>query len=165
MQELRFILSEVNFSFRDSEGACTRLDRQCADRWLCFHRRGIKRGLPSRGCRWKQGSWHHPLRPRGQPNGGSGLEGWYHKVRHPTREALHCWSINNGWKLQLINLCASLIFVVRSIMLYSSEISPTRCNNCVFILRNGFTLHVSGDNLTDHQEYICCIWPQVSRLT
>ena len=25
-----------------------------------------------------------------------------------------------------------LIFVVPSIMLYSSEISPTRCNNCVF---------------------------------
>ena len=25
---------------------------------------------------------------------------------------------------------------------HSSEISPTRCNNCVFILRNGFTLHV-----------------------
>ena len=45
------------------------------------------------------------------------------------------------------------------------KISPTRCNNCVFILRNGFTLHVSGDNLTHHQEYICCIWPQVSRLT
>ena len=59
----------------------------------------------------------------------------------------------------------SLIFVVPSIMLYSSEISPTRCNNCVFILRNGFTLHVSGDNLTHYQEYICCIWPQVSRLT
>ena len=58
-----------------------------------------------------------------------------------------------------------LIFVVPSIMLYSSEISPKRCNNCVFILRNGFTLHVSGDNLTHHQEYICCIWPQVSRLT
>ena len=47
----------------------------------------------------------------------------------------------------------------------SSKISPTRCNNCVFILRNGFTLHVSGDNLTHHQEYICCIWPQVSQLT
>ena len=58
-----------------------------------------------------------------------------------------------------------LIFVVLSIMLYSSEISPTRCNNCVLILRNGFTLHVSGDNLTHHREYICCIWPQVSRLT
>ena len=57
------------------------------------------------------------------------------------------------------------IFVVPSIMLYSSEISPTGRNNCVFILRNGFTLHVSGDNLTHHQEYICCIWPQVSRLT
>ena len=59
----------------------------------------------------------------------------------------------------------SLIFVVPSIMLYSSEISPTRCNNCVFILRNDFTLHVSGDNLTHHQEYICCICPQVSRPT
>ena len=55
---------------------------------------------------------------------------------------------------------------VSNICEYSSEIqvSPTRCNNCVFILRNGFTLHVSGDNLTHHQEYICCIWPQVSRL-
>ena len=30
--ELRFILSEVNFSFRDSEGAYTRLDRQCANK-------------------------------------------------------------------------------------------------------------------------------------
>ena len=57
------------------------------------------------------------------------------------------------------------IFVVPNIMLCSSEINPTRCNNCVYILRNGFTLHVSGDNLTHHQEYICCIWPQVSRLT
>ena len=55
--------------------------------------------------------------------------------------------------------CPSLLY------LYSSEISPTRCNNCVFILTNGFTLHVSGDNLTHHQEYICCIWPHVSRLT
>ena len=57
-----------------------------------------------------------------------------------------------------------LIFVVPSIILYSSGISPTRCNNCVFILRNGFTLHVLGDSLTHHQEYICCIWPQVSWL-
>ena len=65
----------------------------------------------------------------------------------------------------VINFTLFLIFVVPSIMLYSSEIGPTRCNNCVFILRNGFTLHVSGDNLTHHQEYICCIWPQVSRLT
>ena len=39
-------------------------------------------------------------------------------------------------------------------MTYSSEISPKRCNNCVFILSNGFTLHVSGDNHTHHQEYI-----------
>jgi hypothetical protein len=34
-----------------------------------------------------------------------------------------------------------------------------------FILRNGFTLHISGDNSTHHQEYICCIWPQVGRYT
>ena len=37
--------------------------------------------------------------------------------------------------------------------------NTTRCNNCVFILSNGFTLHVSGDNLTHHHEYICCTWP------
>ena len=67
--------------------------------------------------------------------------------------------------LRIRRVSQNLIFVVPSIMLYSSKISPTRCNNCVFILRNGFTLHVSGDNLTHHQEYICCIWPQVSRLT
>ena len=55
----------------------------------------------------------------------------------------------------------SIVYFVRSfhpnLETHSSEISPTRCNNCVFILRNGFTLHVSGDNLTHHQEYICCI--------
>ena len=67
--------------------------------------------------------------------------------------------------LMYVPFTFNLIFVVPSIMLYSSEISPTRCNNCVFILRNGFTLHVSDDNLNHHQEYICCIWPQVSRLT
>ena len=60
--------------------------------------------------------------------------------------------------------CSDTITCIRGCS-YSSEISSTRCNNCVFILRNGFTLHVSGDNLTHHQEYICCIWPQVSRLT
>jgi len=48
-------------------------------------------------------------------------------------------------------------------MLYSSEISPTKCNNCVLFFANAFTLHVSGDNPTHHQEYMCCIWPQVSR--
>jgi len=35
------------------------------------------------------------------------------------------------------NELTNLIFVVPSIMLYSSEISPRRCNNCVFIFRNG----------------------------
>ena len=35
---------------------------------------------------------------------------------------------------------------------YNSEIIPTRAT-IAFILRNGFTLHVSGDNSTHHQEY------------
>ena len=42
---------------------------------------------------------------------------------------------------------------------------PTRCNNCGLFFANAFTLHVSGDNPTHHQEYMCCIWPQVSRHT
>jgi len=40
----------------------------------------------------------------------------------------------------------------QTLNIYIGEISTTRCNNCVFI-RNGFTLYVSGDNLTHHQEY------------
>ena len=56
------------------------------------------------------------------------------------------------------------IFVVPCIMLYSSEISPTRCNNCVFILRNGFTLHVSGDNLTHHQVCKCVTFAMTNKL-
>jgi len=39
----------------------------------------------------------------------------------------------------------------------NGKISKTRWNNCVFILRNGITPHVSGDNLNHHQEQICCI--------
>ena len=34
----------------------------------------------------------------------------------------------------------------------SGEINQTRCK-IAFILRYGFTLHVSGDNSTHHQEY------------
>ena len=45
------------------------------------------------------------------------------------------------------------VYLLLQTALHSSEISPTRCTNCVFILRNGFTLHVSGDSLTHHQEY------------
>ena len=67
---------------------------------------------------------------------------------------LHFWKCHRSFLFKHILLIQiltftifqgmNLIFVVPSIMLYSSEISPTRCNNCVFILRNGFTLHVSG---------------------
>ena len=67
--------------------------------------------------------------------------------------------------VKLKNIKQPILLLARLKSGNSSEISPTRCNNCVFILRNGFALHVSGDNLTHHQEYICCIWPQVSRLT
>jgi hypothetical protein len=55
-----------------------------------------------------------------------------------------------------------LIFVVPSIMLYSSEISPTRCNNCVFIHRNGFTLHVSGNYVPIiRRKYRTCATPGI----
>ena len=59
----------------------------------------------------------------------------------------------------VFNICGSMhrAFVVKII--------PTRCNNCGLFFANAFTLHVSGDNPTHHQEYMCCIWPQVSRHT
>ena len=38
----------------------------------------------------------------------------------------------NGDDKSEIRVRIFLIFVVPNIMLYSSEISPTRCNNCVF---------------------------------
>ena len=44
-----------------------------------------------------------------------------------------------------------LIFVVPCIML-NSEINQQDAT-IAFILRNGFNLHVSGDNSTHHQEY------------
>ena len=69
--------------------------------------------------------------------------------------------INSGRRFARLTKCCKVVPNIWVFsMEYSSEISPTRCNNSVFILRNGFTLHVSGDNLTHHQEYICCIWPQ-----
>jgi len=43
------------------------------------------------------------------------------------------------------------IFVVPCIMLYSGEIQQDA--TIAFFIRNGFTLHVSGDSLTHHQEY------------
>ena len=58
----------------------------------------------------------------------------------------------------------NLIFVVPCIMLYSGEISPTRCNNCVFYSQwlystcFGWQSHPSS-------EVQCCICPQVSWLT
>ena len=87
---------------------------------------------------------------------------WYSPRYHLNFVSNHIKIFGFG---QVSVMSVYMIFVVPSIMLYCSEISPTRRNNCVFILRNGFTLHVSGDNLTHHQQYICCIWPQVSRLT
>ena len=46
-----------------------------------------------------------------------------------------------------------------------SENNSNEMQQLRFILRRCFTLHVSGDNPTHHQEYMCCIWPQVSRHT
>ena len=55
----------------------------------------------------------------------------------------------------------NLIFVVPCIMLYSGEISPTRCSSCVFYSQwlystcFGWQSHPSSG-------VQCCIWPQVS---
>ena len=62
-----------------------------------------------------------------------------------------------------VNSCMYLIFVVPCIMLYIGEISPTRCNNCVFYSQwlystcFGWQSHPSSG-------VQCCIWPQVSWL-
>ena len=58
----------------------------------------------------------------------------------------------------------NLISVVPCIMLYSGEMSPTRCNNCDFYSHwlystcFGWQSHPSSG-------VQCCIWPQVSWLT
>ena len=46
-----------------------------------------------------------------------------------------------------------------------SENNSNEMQQLRFILRKCFTLHVSGDNPTHHWEYMCCIWPQISRHT
>ena len=46
-----------------------------------------------------------------------------------------------------------------------SENNSNEMQQLRFILRKCFTLHVSGDIPTHHQEYMCCTWPQVSRHT
>ena len=48
---------------------------------------------------------------------------------------------------------------------FCSENNSNEMQQLRFILRKCFTLHVSDDNPTHHQEYMCCIWPQVSRHT
>ena len=73
-----------------------------------------------------------------------------------------CEEMKIGDNKEIVCVCVCVLHVSdceehnRAIkpLLYSSEISPTRCNNCVFILRNGFTLHVSGDNLTHHHLFL-----------
>ena len=70
---------------------------------------------------------------------------------------IYCAVKKRTWRGLLKNACLPVRLLILKDFLHntnpdSSEISPTRCNNCVFILRNGFTLHVSGDNLTHQQE-------------
>ena len=57
-----------------------------------------------------------------------------------------------------------LIFVVPCIMLYSGEISPTRCNNCVFYSQWFFST-CFGWQSHPSSGVQCCIWPQVSWFT
>ena len=57
-----------------------------------------------------------------------------------------------------------LIFLVPCIMLFNGEISPTRCNNCVF---HSHWLYSTCFGWQSHPSsgVQCCIWPQVSWLT
>jgi hypothetical protein len=63
-----------------------------------------------------------------------------------------------------INQEINLIFVVPCVMLYSGEISPTRCNNCVFYSQWLFST-CFGWQSHPSSGVQCCIWPQVSWLT
>jgi len=66
-----------------------------------------------------------------------------------------------------VNRKCKLLIVQTTLALKNSQhhkgivvkIIPTRCNNCGLFIANAFTLHVSGDSPTHHQEYMCCIWP------
>ena len=70
-----------------------------------------------------------------------------------------CWRVKAMILFFIFNICVS---VHHALQLWNKS---NKMQQLCSILRNGFTLHVSGDNLTHHQEYICCIWPQVSWLT
>ena len=48
-------------------------------------------------------------------------------IEQRSDEAIMCICVETG-----NNIILALIFVVPCIMLYIGEISPTRCNNCVF---------------------------------
>ena len=77
---------------------------------------------------------------------------------------VHFFSRDLIWPMFVYSNTFFLIFVVPCIMLYSGEISPTRCNNCVFYSQwlystcFGWQSHPSSG-------VQCCIWPQVSWLT
>ena len=58
---------------------------------------------------------------------------------------------------QCATLCLLYQFTVSSFNLrypFVVKIIPTRCNNCGLFFANAFTLRVSGDNATHHQEYV-----------
>ena len=53
----------------------------------------------------------------------------FHKTHH---FQLHYMQISHTEFYQIWIINVEIIFVVPSIMLYSSEIIPTRCNNCIY---------------------------------
>jgi hypothetical protein len=66
-----------------------------------------------------------------------------------------------SWKIKFM---IYLIFLVPCIMLYIGELSPTRCNNCVFYSQWLYST-CFGWHCHPSSGVQCCIWSQVSWLT
>ena len=58
---------------------------------------------------------------------------WIKKLRHICSRSKKSMVSLGNWEFHTVTYATicSLIFVAPCVMLYSSEISPTRCNNCV----------------------------------
>ena len=74
---------------------------------------------------------------------------WTTVNRHVTKEMYP--NVHPLYGFSDRNVEGNLIFVVPSIMLYSSEISPTRCNNCLVLCRAACRQHDTEQG-SDYQQ-------------
>ena len=73
-----------------------------------------------------------PLHCEHRPLSRASLAVRFDAVRTGQGTNTHDFCVSSTAFIYPVTLCVVLIFVVPCIMLYSGEISPTRCNNCVF---------------------------------